>query len=214
MAEITASQLVIAKTGALWSIAPRTDRDYTSPIEVESLRTVYGSYAQSLDFVGKFGTAQRFQATVRITNARGVDGMNGLIQTMVDEVDLLTRFRFRWPQELGTESADSWTVSANAAAGATTVRMRGSATKGAPRVGRLIQFETNGKLHRVATAPAGNPSTAYAITIFPALTKAVTAATTVNKDSTSLCRFTAKPALITSEAIMLRATLVVREALS
>ena len=205
---IESGQLVIARSNAgVWSIRPRTGRSYSSPVAATSIRKVYGTYDINNDFIGKFGTSQRFQQTVNIFNVRGLSGMDGLLQAMIDEVDVLGRFSWRWAQMLGTDSDDA-TLSANADEGAVSV----TCAAGTPiKPGRLIQFEDNGKLHRVSFSPATTQQAAYTMGIFPALTKDAASGDTVKTDVDSLCRFAEPPSPTTSRSIILSATLVIRE---
>ena len=210
MAKIESSQLEIERAGdGVWTIQPRTGRNWTTPVSVESIQTDYGSNTLALDYSGKTGASQRFQFTASIWNARGLSDMDGLLQAMFDEVRVDKRFKTAWPQPLGPASATAARTSANAAAGAGSVRMRaGDAVK----VGRLVQFEANGKLHRVVSAPTGRQTAVWTMGVFPALTKAVASGSALVTAPVGWVRFTGQPLLTTTGSIVLEATVTMREA--
>ena len=213
MAEISSSQLVLTRTAAgAWYMRPRADRNYRTPITLESIRRVYGSEVMNFDFSGKFGGAQRFQVSVNAINARGMDNMDGLLETMIEEVDIVKRFRFRWPQLPGTDSTTQG-VQAKGSVGDNAIQMTGNNTVPI-KAGRLIQFETNGKLYRVTRAPTTSQSATYTMGIYPNLVKEVPTTASAIVDVDSMVRFVAKPTITMNRAILLEVAMVVREALT
>ena len=212
MAEIDAALLVVERaTDGTWSMRPADGEGYVSPVSVRSNQAIYGSPVLSGDFAGVRGMSQRFQATVSILNLYGMDGMDGLLQSMFDEVDIDQRFDFRWPQMLGTDFTHAEPrLSANAKVGDNSLRCRA----GTPlKAGRLIKLADDGKLHRVTYAPSGAQGAAYSMGIAPSVTDAVTsggAITSRNVDSKA--RFTVKPLLDTVQSVVLQATITVQEA--
>ena len=213
MAEITSGMLIVERAAnGTWSVKPRTGRAYGTPVQFESIRRSYGGELLSNDFSGRFGESQRFQTSVRVVNTRGLSNMDGALQAMVDEVGIVNRFVFEWPQPLTDATVPTAArLSANAAVGANSVRMRAG---DAVPVGRLVQFESGGKLHRVVSAPEGRQTAVWSMGIFPSLTKAAAGGTTVELTAESMVRLQAPPQLVVNRGIVLETTFVVREAVA
>ena len=209
MARISSSQLVVTRAAnATWTLRPREGRAYKTPVSYESLRRVYGAESVNFTYAGKFGGAQRFQVSVDVINARGLSGMDGALQAMIDEVDVVQRFLFAWPQPLNANVASNQTTGATAGAvGDASMQLAAGAEMAQ---GRMVQFEANGKLHRVVNYA----SSTRLMRFFPALTKAVAPGTTVLVNPVGYARFASKPTIILNRGIVLESTLVVREALS
>lgn len=211
MAQITTAQLAIAKTPLGWVVSPKAGRNYRSPTNVESVRTIYGSQTVGLEFAGARGSAQRFQGTVSIISVRGMEGMDGLVQAWFDEVGVVDRFIISWPQMGGTDyTATAPRLSANAAVGDNSVRLRASTP---PPIGRLIQFEGNGKLYRVISAPTTVQTAAYSVGILPNLVKAATSNTQLVTTASGYARMVSKPRASTVNGIVLESTFTFQEAL-
>ena len=211
---ISTGQLLVERSsGGTWSLRPRDGRNWSSPVSgPESIRTIYGGVSLDHDFGGAAGASHRFRTTVNVFNISGFSGMDGRLMAMVNDVDILERFLFRWPQPLGTDydAASEPRLSANAAVGDNTLRLRASE---APAAGRLIQLEANGQVHQVTSAPDGRQTAAYSVVVNPAVTKAASAGGAVTvKETEGYARFVARPVPVTSNSQVFRAALVVQEA--
>lgn len=213
MALVEQSQLIVTRSQAgVWSIRPRSGRNYRTPVVPKSYRPVYGSNTLDLEFSGYRSASQRYQVTLGVINARGMDEMDGHLTSLVDECDTLKRFIIRWPQLANTSNGVATaTVNTLANIGAGSLMFRSGTT--APRVGRLIQFEQYGKLYRVQFAPSGAQSAAYSVGVYPNLIKAVPANATVNNDVDGYVRLVQSPAITMSNGILYEMTMFVREAL-
>ena len=214
MVAVTQSQVVIARSAAgLWSIRPRTGRNYRDPIIPESVRPVYGTYTLDQEFAGYQGAAQRFRTTFSLINTRGMDNMDGLFTAMTDEVSTIKRFLLRWPLPHKTESgAANPRVDAKAAEGANSVRCVANSTP--PRVGRLVNFALNDKLYRITHAPVGLQTSTYSIGVYPNLIKDVNAGATVRADVVEgYVRFINNPVITQSQGIIFESVCTVQETL-
>ena len=213
MAKETESQLEITRSNAgVWSIAPRTGRNWSSPVVPRSIEPVYGDIGADLDFAGARSASQRFEIDVNVHNTRNIGNMAGLLRAFITRVSTVDRFLFAWPQPMGNDVVTAAPrLSANAAAGAFEVRCSASTP---PPVGNLIQFETNGKLHLVEYAPVGRQTAAWTLGVYPRLPKAAASGARLVVVPVGYARLAALPEQVWRDSIVLSARLTVREALS
>ena len=214
MAKIEAGQLNITRSSTgVWSIAPKSDRNWRTPVTIGQARSEYGSDTLSLDYAGVSGRAQRFTATVGIINVRNYDNMDGFLKSFFFEVRIVQRFRFEWPIEqdhifVGASPRNS----TKGAVGDNAVRMSAGTP---PKVGSWLKFGADGKLHNVQYAPSGDQTSAYDVGIYPSLIAPVASGTTaIVKNVDSLARLVATPQRVLNNGIVTEAVIVVREALS
>ena len=211
MAYQTSAMLDITRASdGRWTIAPKVGRDWLPPAKVDPIFSVFGSETLSGDFDGVKASNHRFQASIGVQNTHGYDGMDGMLRAFMDEVDVLDWFWFQWPQEEGTEfEGASPRKSGKGEIGDNSVTLLAGIP---PKVGRIVKFGTQGKAHRVSYAPATTQTSPYQIGITPSLIDSVAAGTTLTvKRTTTPARFIAKPQMTLVDAVMTRATLVVRE---
>ena len=208
--EIDAAHLSITRSSAgVWAMRPIAGRSYKSPVQVTSNQVVYGGVNRFGDFAGIKGASHRFSCTVEIYNWYGMDGFDGKMQALVDAVWPLGKFVFRWPQMLGTEHTAQVSVATDAVVGDKEVVV--SASTPLPW-GTLVNFEANGKPHRVIYAPQGAQTANYVMGINPPLSKAVSAGTLVrSQNMESFAQFAAQPDLPTVDSIELQGVLAIRE---
>lgn len=224
MAKIDASQLVLERKNGVWSVKLRDGRAWRTPINVASERPVWGTRSGDGDFRGAFGAAQRFSARVGVLNAWGYSGMDGRVQALVDEVDVLKAFEFEWPQLMKTDGDENAIVLSSAGSVGdfeVQIRASGVARRKAPGVGRLVVFTdasgdavAKGKLHRVVAAPSGEQSAGFSIGLHPALTDAVPSGSHVKWEGvTGKVRFSSRPGLTTNNGVVFETVFNVRESL-
>ena len=201
-------------TTGLWTLAPKADRNWGSPVIPESLRRE--AVGQTLNYrrLSWIGSGQAFEVTFDVVNIRGEDNIDGLMQAFVADVSNVREFIFQWPQRINGTGTDGGLIAARSIAGDNEVVF--NAVVPPPSVGRLLNFGDYAvrynKMHIVEEAPVGPQTANYRVRINPPLYRQVNIPDRINAHQPrTRALLLVKPSLPTASGVEFRATLTVRE---